>query len=98
MSEFVADADIWDVAVIGAGPAGATAAREAALAGSRVILLERATLPRYKTCGGALISASMRILPGGLALKPRARVRSFSFSFGGKKRRPESGPGRCSRS
>jgi flavin-dependent dehydrogenase len=53
VNEFVAEADIWDVAVIGVGPAGATVAREAALAGSRVILLERATLPRYKTCGAA---------------------------------------------
>lgn len=85
MNEFVTEADIWDVAVIGAGPAGATAAREAALAGSRVILLERATLPRYKTCGGGLINASMRTLPDGLALTPRARVRSFSFSFDGKR-------------
>jgi len=85
VTEFVTEADIWDVAVIGAGPAGATAAREAALAGSRVILLERATLPRYKTCGGGLINASMRTLPDRLALKPRARVRSFSFSFDGKR-------------
>ncbi|MGO9298686.1 MAG: geranylgeranyl reductase family protein [Streptosporangiaceae bacterium] len=79
------EADIWDVAVIGAGPAGATAARAAALAGSRVILLERATLPRYKTCGGGLINASMRTLPDRLALNPRAQVRSFSFSFDGKR-------------
>jgi geranylgeranyl reductase family protein len=85
VNEFVAEADIWDVAVIGAGPAGATAAREAALAGGRVILLERATLPRYKTCGGGLINASMRTLPDGLALNRRAQVRSFSFSFDGKR-------------
>ncbi|MGO9078653.1 MAG: geranylgeranyl reductase family protein [Streptosporangiaceae bacterium] len=85
MNEFVTEADIWDVAVIGAGPAGATAARAAALAGSRVILLERATLPRYKTCGGGLINASMRTLPDRLALNPRAQVRSFSFSFDGKR-------------
>lgn len=77
--------DAWDVAVIGAGPAGATAAREAALAGSRVILLERATLPRYKTCGGGLVHASLRSLPRDLMLSPGAQVRSFSFSFDGKR-------------
>lgn len=90
MSELVAEAGLWDVAVIGAGPAGATAARGGALAGSRVILLERATLPRYKTCGGGLISASMRTLPDGLALNPRAQVRSFSFSFDGKRQKTRS--------
>ena len=97
MNECVTETDIWDMAVIGAGPAGARAAREAALAGSRVILLERATLPRCKTCGGGLINASMRTLPDGLALKPRAQVRSFSFSFDGK-RETRTGPSRCSRS
>lgn len=49
----------FDVVVIGAGPAGATAARVAAAAGARVCLLERAAeLPRYKTCGGGLIGLS----------------------------------------
>lgn len=91
-NEFVTEADIWDVAVIGAGPAGATAAREAALAGGRVILLERATLPRYKTCGGGLINASMQTLPDGLALNPRAQVRSFSFSFDGKREKTRTWP------
>jgi hypothetical protein len=43
----------WDVVVVGAGPAGATAARVAAEAGCGVLLLERAAVPRYKTCGGA---------------------------------------------
>ena len=93
MNEFVTEADIWDVAVIGAGPAGATAAREAALAGSRVILLERATLPRYKTCGGGLVNASVQALPDGLALNPRAQARSFSFSFDGKRQKTRTWPG-----
>ena len=44
----------WDVVVVGAGPAGATAARRLALGGARVLLLERAKLPRYKACGGAI--------------------------------------------
>ena len=50
--------DEWDVAVIGAGPAGLAAASAAAAAGARTIVLERAEHPRYKTCGGGLIGAS----------------------------------------
>jgi geranylgeranyl reductase family protein len=48
----------WDVAVIGAGPAGLAAASTAATAGARTIVLERTEHPRYKTCGGGLIGAS----------------------------------------
>jgi len=45
----------FDVAVVGAGPAGATAARRLAMAGVSVVLLEKERLPRYKTCGGGLV-------------------------------------------
>lgn len=41
----------WDVVVIGAGPAGALAARQAAQQGLRVLLVEQARIPRDKTCG-----------------------------------------------
>jgi geranylgeranyl reductase family protein len=48
-----------DVVIVGAGPAGATAARTLALSGARVTLLDRARFPRNKPCGGAI---SMRAL------------------------------------
>jgi geranylgeranyl reductase family protein len=48
-----------DVLIVGAGPAGATAARTLATAGARVLLLDRARFPRNKPCGGAI---SMRVL------------------------------------
>jgi geranylgeranyl reductase family protein len=54
---------VWDVLVIGAGPAGSTAARAAAEAGASVLLLDRSPFPRYKTCGGGLLGESLRLIP-----------------------------------
>jgi len=51
MSE-VPQLDVYDVLVIGGGPAGATAAYEVAKAGRSVMLLDRAG--RAKPCGGAV--------------------------------------------
>lgn len=48
-----------DVLIVGAGPAGATAARALALGGARVRVVDRAAFPRNKPCGGA-ISARVR--------------------------------------
>ena len=43
-----------DVVVVGAGPAGSTAARELAARGVEVVMLDRARFPRDKPCGGAV--------------------------------------------
>lgn len=53
----------YEVAVVGAGPAGATVARELAGAGARVALLERARLPRYKSCAGGIPLRTRTALP-----------------------------------
>jgi geranylgeranyl reductase len=50
MSE--SSAELFDVVVVGGGPAGATAAHELACAGRKVLLLDRAW--RTKPCGGAV--------------------------------------------
>jgi geranylgeranyl reductase family protein len=52
-----------DVAVVGAGPAGTTAAWALAKTGRRVALFERLELPRYKTCGGGVVVRARRWLP-----------------------------------
>ena len=51
-----------DFAVIGGGPAGATAARRLAERGANVILFERCPMPRAKPCGGALSERAIRWL------------------------------------
>jgi geranylgeranyl reductase family protein len=78
---------IWDVIVVGAGPAGATAARVAAESGCTTLLLERAAIPRYKTCGGGLIGASLAALPAGLPLNVFDTARQFTFTLDGRRER-----------
>ena len=53
---------LWDVAVVGAGPAGSLAARELARRGAAVLLIDRARFPRYKVCGGCLNPRAIRQL------------------------------------
>ncbi len=66
----------FDVAIVGAGPAGAAAARLAAARGARVVLLEKQRLPRYKTCGGGVVARAARWadLPSGSL--PRRALRT----------------------
>src|SRR5208283_840099 len=53
----------YDVVVVGAGPAGSSAAYELARHGARVALVEKASMPRYKTCGGGVVFRALRLLP-----------------------------------
>ena len=53
---------IHDVAVVGAGPAGGVLARQLALAGQNVVLLERERFPRRKVCGACIGPAAVGLL------------------------------------
>jgi geranylgeranyl reductase family protein len=53
----------FDVAVVGAGPAGSTAARRLATAGASVLLVDKAVFPRDKPCGGGVTGRAARLLP-----------------------------------
>jgi len=52
----------WDVAVIGAGPAGSAVAYHLASRQHRVVLLERSVFPRDKACGDGLTRTSVELL------------------------------------
>jgi geranylgeranyl reductase family protein len=52
-----------DVVVVGAGPAGATAAKFLAEKGSKVLLLDKSSFPRDKPCGGVLSIRTLKRFP-----------------------------------
>ncbi|HYB87372.1 MAG TPA: geranylgeranyl reductase family protein [Streptosporangiaceae bacterium] len=75
----------WDVAIVGAGPAGLAAAQAAATAGARTIVLERAEHPRYKTCGGGLIGASLAAVSGRIEVPARDQIRAITVTLDGRR-------------
>lgn len=64
-----------DVLIVGAGPAGSSAALTLARAGVRVCLIDRQRFPRHKLCGDTLNPGCLALLEGmGMldAIRPRA--------------------------
>ncbi len=53
---------MYDVIVVGAGPAGCTAAKILAENGFRVLFAEKFKLPRYKSCSGQLIQKTLNLV------------------------------------
>ena len=53
----------FDVAVVGAGPAGSTTAYRLARAHARVLLIDKSRFPRDKPCGGGLTMRAVHQLP-----------------------------------
>jgi geranylgeranyl reductase family protein len=69
----------WDVVIVGAGPAGATAACHLAARHHRVLLLDRKKFPREKICGDGLLPDALRCLDAiGIGKKIRDTGRQFS--------------------
>src|SRR5262245_54566169 len=75
----------FDVAIIGAGPAGSAAAIALARANQRVLLIDKRAFPRQKVCGGCLSGHALRGLRellGGAAALPGVATREIRFVVG----------------
>ena len=57
-----AEMEVFDVAIVGGGPAGATCAAFCATAGLQTVVIERETFPREKVCGDCLNPACWPVL------------------------------------
>jgi geranylgeranyl reductase family protein len=57
-----------DVVIVGAGPAGAMAALALVPKGLTVLIVEAASLPRYKSCGGAVVQRAAELIPASVAV------------------------------
>jgi len=54
---------MYDLIVVGAGPAGSTVARLAAKKGFKVLILDKAQFPRPKLCAGTVSLRANKYLP-----------------------------------
>lgn len=68
----------YDVVVIGAGPAGSTAAKFLSEKGVNVLLLDKSTFPRDKPCGGGLPT---RVLERYKYIEENNLVDSYSYEI-----------------
>lgn len=78
----------FDIVVIGAGPAGSSAAFTAAAAGLRVALIDHKHFPREKLCGGLITGRSLRyyqeVFGEPLDVTPLERRDEITFRFQGR--------------
>jgi geranylgeranyl reductase family protein len=76
----------YDAVVIGAGPAGSCCAYYLAARNLKVLLLDRASLPRHKTCGGAVPRTVLESYPFFSDLSESCNplsLRKVAYSFRG---------------
>ncbi len=74
---------MYDVIVVGMGPAGAASATELGRAGFSVLGLEWKALPRYKVCGGGLSSRIDSLLDAGYRDTIEETIHTVRFQFVG---------------
>ncbi len=71
---------VYDVVVIGAGPAGSMAAYYLADRGFTVAVIEKENFPRYKPCGGGLTHRTLKLFPFSLDSVIETEIYNFRFS------------------
>ena len=76
----------FDAIVVGAGPAGSTAAYLLASNGFKVLIIDKSTFPRDKLCGGLLTLKTIKILEAIFSasvdeLKTRRIITYQSFDY-----------------
>jgi geranylgeranyl reductase family protein len=74
---------LYDVAIVGAGPAGATCAWYLAKRDLQVLLLDKAKFPRDKFCGDAVIPRAQRHLERMGVLDPMIKASECLFTTSG---------------
>lgn len=72
---------LFDVAIIGSGPAGASAAFNLAKQGVSTVLIEKESLPRYKTCGGGFVYRGRKRLPFDISSVVEREFHQISLYF-----------------
>lgn len=86
MNSMTKKKNAFDVLIIGAGPAGSTAAYFLASNGLQVLILDKSTFPRDKLCGGLLTLKTIKLLESvfGVSvdfMKNHGIIRYQSFNY-----------------
>jgi geranylgeranyl reductase family protein len=76
----------FDAVVVGAGPAGALAARDLARTGARVALVD-GSHPREKPCGGGVTGRALQLVGAALPGTPGQAIDAVTFEAGGRSAR-----------
>lgn len=77
---------MYDIIVIGGGPAGSAAARKASSLGLKTLLIEKENFPRYKPCAGAVSDIALSYLDFQLpSTMPEKEMRGVRIVYKGQK-------------
>jgi len=76
--------ELYDIIIVGAGPAGSTAAKKLSTQGLRVLLLDKSTFPRYKICGGGVTLRAVLELDMDMSSIVRDEITSMELCCNGR--------------